>query len=370
MLPATNEVGDDVLLHKVLLDTGMPIDLAAQLPASALLEPLRAAGVRKVGHRQRILSRLHQRAEAEAAQDVARGESFPECDDAECIPRRLFTFWHDDPNAPRDRAGADAELVKCCLALMKLRNPSWEFRVLRPGCSDLPRPPVPMDGLTGAQLADWYRLCALAHYGGVYLDATCVTLGPLEAWVAMHSASVQGFAFVSDLETMESWAIVAPPASAFMRRWRDEFGRALTTGVKAYCASLPQSIISAGLRPSLTEGYLAIHAAWRVVRHEMPEASVQLASPVEAARPYRYLADMCWESPAAVARLFERSADELRTTPLIKLRGKERDSIRPLASYGRASGLACAMLRATVPTTVTERMAFVRCGLDPDASPS
>ena len=101
----------------------------------------------------------------------------------------------------------------------------------------------------------------------------------------------------------------------------------------------------------------------------MPSSAFLLRSPVEAGGPYRYLAETCWDSPAAVAALFAKDAAALSSTPLVKLRGKERDSAQPLASYGRGSALARALLGATVPTTVTERMAFVRCGLDPDAPP-
>jgi hypothetical protein len=179
----------------------------------------------------------------------------------------------------------------------------------------------------------------------------------------------QGFLFVSDLDTMESWAIAAPPHHPFVCAWRDEFGVALTTGVTKYCRSLPAHVVSAGLRPSLEHGYLAIHAAWRAVRARLPSTSFVLTSPVEVCGPYRFLAETNWDSPQAVVALFGKSEAQLRATPLIKLRGKERDSAQPLASYGRSSALAKALLGATTPAPVTERLAFVRCGLDPDAPP-
>ena len=53
-------------------------------------------------------------------------------------------------------------------------------------------------------------LQALARYGGVYLDATCVTLQPLEAWVDVRCESIQGFFLVDDGDTMESWATQTP----------------------------------------------------------------------------------------------------------------------------------------------------------------
>ena len=141
-------------------------------------------------------------------------------------------------------------------------------------------------------------------------------------------------------------------------------------GVETYCKSLPHGVITDGLRPSIERGYLAIHAAWRMVKSQMlPEHPFRLSSPVESGGPYRYLAETSWDSPEAVVGLFAKGPEELRATPLIKLRGKERDTTQALATYGRGSGLAKALLGATAPATVTERMAFVRLGLDPDAKP-
>ena len=94
---------------------------------------------------------------------------------------------------------------------------------------------------------------------------------------------------------------------------------------------------------------------------------MRLRSPVEAGHPYRFLAECRWDSPKAVAALFRKGGAELAGVPLLKLRGRERDTVQALASYGRESALARALMSATVPATVTERLAFVRLGLDPDA---
>ena len=352
---AADDESDARLLLRLLRVAGLPLDLAAVDPRS-LAEAMAQARVRTVGQRQRLFSLLHrQAAESTAAASARAARARPPLDPLPAsfgddatdggggIPRCLFTFWQDDPSAPRARAGADAELVRGCLGLMRQRCAAdgWEFRVLSAGAAGLPPPPVDdSTRLTGAQLADWYRLAALAEHGGVYLDATCVVLAPLEAWVDCEASAVQGFSFVPDGQTLESWAIAAPRGSAFAARWRDEFGRALSVGVKAYCDRLPAGVVSEGLRPSLTDGYLAIHAAWRVVHLELPHVPVRLTSPIEAGQPYRFLAESRWDSPRAVAALFGKSEAALGGTPLIKLRGKERDSVQPLATYGRHSALA------------------------------
>lgn len=374
----TTDANLATLLHELLLEIGMPADLACQMPTQELSEPLRKLGANSVGHRQRILTLLRKEALLSAAtapvafsshNDTAAAAAAVKAEAEVKIPRRLFTFWHNDPFVPRARASADQELVRTCIALMKRQHPGWEFRVLSPSCSDLPPPPVAdPTSLTGAQMADWYRLCALALHGGVYLDATCITLKPVEDWVDLTLEAIQGFTLVSDLDTMESWAIAAPRGSAFMSQWRDAFGSALQLGTREYCSSLPASVISTRLRPSLP--YLTIHAAWRAVRASLPQpCAFRLLSPVESGRPYRYLAEASWDSPKAVRQLFAKSEDELAHScgPLIKLRGRERDSVQPLTTYGRSSALARTLLAATVPTTVVERMAFLRLGLDPDS---
>lgn len=383
---------DSAVLHQLLLETGLPTDIAASLPASQLTEALRKLGIAKVGHRQRILALLHQRAAAAINDDAPSSSSSTANPSAPLvIPRRLFTFWFDghaselNPKAPKARAAADAELVRCCIARMRLCHPSssWDVRVLRVGDADLPPPPVPVDTLSGAQLADWYRLAALAEYGGVYLDATCITLQPVDSWVDLSSRAITGFCLVSDLDTMESWAIAAPPKSPFLLRWRDEFAEALRPpGPAAYCASLPGSLISRGLREALP--YLTIHACWQKARASFAidgrrggsqvgaddAPRFVLRSPVEAGGPYRYLAEATWDSPQAVVHLFGKDVPALRATPLIKLRGRERDSIAPLASYGRASALSRALLGASAPQSVAERLALVRVGVDPDIQPA
>lgn len=314
-----------------------------------------ASGGGKLGRRQRavnLLVAIRARLDEAAARPRGPAPSVPLA--GAHFPRRLFTFWDDAPMP---------EVVTCCLAIMRRRNPSWELTVLRPSHPGLPPPPVPEHTLTGAQLADWYRLAAISEHGGVYLDASCVTLGPLEAWVDVGSAAVQGFELVHDGDTMESWAIAAPRGAPFVRSWRDEFSRALLAGPKEYCARLSRAVITPGLEPSLP--YLAIHAAWRLTKAAMPDAPLALRPANSPGGPYHYLASAGFDSLLATSTLFGRpQAGDLAATPLLKFRGAERDQIVPMAEYGRTSFLARELLGATTPSTVKERLAFLRCGLE------
>lgn len=249
------------------------------------------------------------------------------------IPPLLYSFWAE-PDPP--------ELVAACLdTLRRTAGPEWQLRVIsRSERHGLPPPPA--SSLTVAQESDWYRLAALAATGGVYLDASCIALQPLGAWVDRHARAVQGYAFHPDGEggdTLESWAVAAPAGCALAARWRDEFGAALSQGVEAYCRDKQREGYStAALSRALP--YLAIHLAFRVARAADPDAPVVLRSAVAPGGPLHYLRAGGWEPLRAVSALFASSADELCGTPLLKLRACDRECVPPLRSLGGGSWLA------------------------------
>ena len=257
------------------------------------------------------------------------------------IPRLLYTFWHTH-DLP--------EFIEACICAFHRAAPGWKVVVLHADEQILPPPPVAADRgsssssnctLTPAQLSDWYRLTALRQTGGVYLDASCLALGPPEMWVDVSSAALQGFACRLDGETMESWAIAAAPGDPLLGAWHDEYAKAIRNGVGRYCEELDaRGLISDGLRCALP--YLAIHAAWRAARASLPEAALQLRSSVEKGAPFYYLRLFGWDSLAAVSAIFAADAGEeiLEGCPFVKLRRCERECVPPLAALGRASWLA------------------------------
>ncbi|KOO52859.1 capsular biosynthesis protein [Chrysochromulina tobinii] len=149
--------------------------------------------------------------------------------------------------------------------------------------------------------ADWYRVEALARYGGVYMDASNVNLLPLETWVNVSSSAVQGFQrpmetrYTSEgamsegvLSEMENWAIAAPVDSRFMARWRDHYAEALAEGLDAYVAR--QDNITMGAL-KVAEGYLAQHVGWVLTRNELSEqeAPTHLVSSTDEGRPFHFM---------------------------------------------------------------------------------
>jgi hypothetical protein len=246
------------------------------------------------------------------------------------IPRRLYTFWDNDP----------PEFISACIGLLdRTAGSEWDLTVLTAESAARELSPPPAVALSPAQLSDWYRLSALSSSGGVYLDASCIALAPPDAWVDRGLDAVQGFAFHPDGETADSWAIAAPAGCPLIKRWRDEFRAALIRGVAEYCAEKEAAGHStAGLSASLP--YLAVLLCFRVARAAHPERAVRLTSATAPGCPLHHLRLADWDPLAAVSALFAASAEELADTPLVKLRACDRECVPPLGAMGRGSWLA------------------------------
>lgn len=162
------------------------------------------------------------------------------------IPKKIFSFWAGQ-SYPQFEAS--------CFAAIRRLHPveqGWNVTVLNVDQPGLEPPPTPLDGsvLTVQQLADWYRLAAIATDGGVWYDASVIMLQhSTPFWVNMHDNTLQGWSTpqsqsVPGQETLESWAFAAPAQFPFVVRWRDNFRRALTQGCVSYVNSVPIEVIA------------------------------------------------------------------------------------------------------------------------------
>jgi len=256
---------------------------------------------------------------------------------APSVPRKLFMFW-DDATPP--------DFIAACIERIVQVNPGWTLYLLKPG------DPLSMTGLVDPlpsayldmpHVADWYRISALAKHGGVWMDASAISVKPIEAWVDVHStAQVQGFAMPGNTDdvTMENWAIAAPYPSPFVRQWRDNFRRALEMGMEEYCKQLPDSMLGALGRTMLP--YLTQHAAWREARHQLPWAPVRVVKSDSPAGPFYLLThvfhssakDLMSTGPEGALNIDEPTWHaKYDQVAFVKLRGAERVFLQPLASY-------------------------------------
>lgn len=170
------------------------------------------------------------------------------------IPKIVYMFWHD---------GRPGEVVRSMIRTAKRLNPEWRFRMLS---AKTPCPkPEGFNRLTLPQhVSDWYRLHCIAQTGGVWMDASCIHLRPLEEWVDVRSDRLIGFQWPFRGTVMENWAFAAPPEHPFVVQWRDEFAHAISMGFAKYKRSLQRRGLPVDVLASLP--YLTQHACWRIVR--------------------------------------------------------------------------------------------------------
>lgn len=102
------------------------------------------------------------------------------------FPRTLWLYWAQG-------WGDAPDLVRECARSWEATNPNWEVRRLDAASVsswlDLDVPTVAWNAMGHAHRSAHVRLKLLASYGGVWADATCLSLAPLESWLPAVSAS-------------------------------------------------------------------------------------------------------------------------------------------------------------------------------------
>lgn len=225
------------------------------------------------------------------------------------IPKIVHTFWTGAPN----------KFVERCFARMALMNPTWQLRIHTDGSEMDPLPGK--QTLTPQQFSDWLRLCLLAKYGGVWLDASVVCVAALETWIDRDEERVIGFECPIAAEIMESWAFAARPRHPLILAWKREFARAIRMGFGVYKQTYPYK--NHPIHKHMP--YLTIHGAYYVVR----DPALVVLLPVCGTGPLGYLCEYFVAGPKkhavflAVPKLFVQR----RSEPLVKLRSFERREV-------------------------------------------
>jgi len=135
------------------------------------------------------------------------------------------------------------------------------------------------DDASFSHLADWFRLQSVLRWGGVYLDATIISLEAVTRWMNANDpvATLTGFyaPWATDAwrdrhdwnETwleldMENSAFAAPAGLPLLARWRDNFAHAFSSSFGAFAASQPTQITGRQLRGRAGK-YMAAYVALR-----------------------------------------------------------------------------------------------------------
>ena len=166
------------------------------------------------------------------------------------IPRNIFTFW----KGPKD------ELVTRCLKRMvDAHRPEWTVHIL----DDFAEADSidGFDNLSVQHQADWLRICLIAKYGGVWLDASSICVRRVNEWVdTISDGRVVGFEAPHSNQVLENWAFAAPKGHPLIVAWKDEFARAIRMGFGAYKQYHIQHIGAHPIQDNMP--YLTQHGAY------------------------------------------------------------------------------------------------------------
>lgn len=171
--------------------------------------------------------------------------------------------------------------------------------------------------------SDYYRLELLLAHGGVWMDASSISCGPITDWVIVDDPRVQGFHAHWSVSTLENWAIASPKGHPFVQRWLQMFKEAIHMGFPAFKEKhfyrLLEHPILLGSLPYLTQ-----HACFILSQPLQKEVLLHYPTPLDF--------DASWfvewfAQPYAHARRqeqFHKLRIERGTRPFLKITGANR----------------------------------------------
>jgi hypothetical protein len=261
------------------------------------------------------------------------------------IPRVIWTYWHDPRDVP--------PVVRRCMDTWRRHNPDFRVelldldRVESMFGADTVRDLFPRNGPRELhqrgkhyRAADLIRMLVLSRHGGYWLDGTIICTRPLR-WVedVRQSTGAELIGFSSpqtrnrDFPILENWFFACVPGSPYVADWLEEARfMSMFPDEERYVRYVTEegTVDLQGLTDLLP--YLVVHLCATAVHQRRPgRYRLHLADSGGPQGPFLYLHRNDWESRRALEGLCQDS--ELQT-PLVKLRGAERDVVV-------AGGLRC-----------------------------
>jgi hypothetical protein len=255
------------------------------------------------------------------------------------LPRTIWFLWLQGlDEAPY--------VVRKCYESWGERNPGWRVvllnRELLANFGSLDYTAGPMAGLSNQQVSDLLRLDLLANHGGVWVDATCFCVQPLDDWlIAKMNSGFFAFDRPGRDRIISSWFLAAEPGNHFVSEmfalmrdyWdhepvrRDD--RNLIVRVLARLLKVSHRTrswwFSNLLRNRLgASPYFALHYGFeKLVREDRECGEIWRRTPkVSAAGPHRlYAAGLLSQTTHSV-----RDAIDRREVPVYKITWKFRDA--------------------------------------------
>jgi len=243
------------------------------------------------------------------------------------IPKIIWSYWADE-NQP--------ELVQKCINSWKEHNSDYEIRILNKNTVSSWVPELKLGELKHndkpARESDFVRLAVLPKYGGFWVDAS---IGMTDSLNSIRDNKkgyefigyyLEGFTSRPEYPVIESWFFACVPGSLFVQRWRDEFMSINNyNNVDDYIKEKRNSGVDLQKIDALH--YLAIHASAQTVMQKLmgpDEVAKKLHLMKAEDGPYKWLKSGRWDIMKGLQNLCD---DNDLQTPVIKLRGTEREAI-------------------------------------------
>ena len=228
-------------------------------------------------------------------------------------PKIFWTYWE---------GGDIPDTVMKCIGTWTKHNPDYKTIILSRVnlhlyCDDdifnfpyADNPP---------RTSDFVRLSVLEKHGGTWIDCSSILTQPLDD----HPYDYVGYyinGFTTNLEypVLENWFISCVENCDFIQKWKRAFFSINNYNtVLGYLYSMRKTTDFQNISNPF---YLTMHvAAQHVLQNEKFSSSMYLMKAEDG--PFKYLAENNWDSNNAVESLLRGE----NVTPLIKLRGTERD---------------------------------------------
>lgn len=240
------------------------------------------------------------------------------------IPKKIWLYW-DTINIPYS--------VNLCIDSIKKHCHDYEINLLNAdtvvnyiSLPDLSKEVLP------AQKADLIRLELLAKYGGIWMDASIFLTQNLN-WIFNKIENHDAFLFYSDECTLnikkpisENWFIVAEKSNNFIKSWRDEFKKCITSDEPK---RFYENIVSdKNLVQNLTSPEYLLCYLSAIVCLNKNKYKILYASSGSVGHFYNYKYN--WSGYAVAIHLLLKDRNDIYIPPLIKFSSNSRKPIEKL----------------------------------------
>ena len=253
------------------------------------------------------------------------------------IPKKIWTFW-DSEVLP--------EIIQKCINTWKTHNPEYEITVVNKSNLSTYLPDVDFSKIkhieSSTRFSDMVRLHILDRYGGIWSDASVICIKPYDSWISENKSEFIGFymdsftlpEFKESSPIIESWFFACKKGSVLVHDWLTEFLRISEYDtIDKYVEAVKSENVN--IQNISNPSYLSIHVACQKVLQKGKHKPYHFKVLKAEDTAFKYLTTNEWNSEKAIQNILDCKHDdnatkktcELLNTPIIKLRGTERETI-------------------------------------------